>query len=75
MVLLFLLIFCNGVDRCFLWATSINEIGKILLFLKIKCMQANMHTFREQWLFIKVYRFACAHFRGGRVKFGKYPTL
>ena len=28
----------------------------------IKCAQANLYTFREQWLFIKVYRFAYAHF-------------
>ena len=28
----------------------------------IKCSKANLYTFREQWLFIMVYSFACAHF-------------
>ena len=28
----------------------------------IKCAQANLYTYREQRPFIKVYRFACAHF-------------
>ena len=28
----------------------------------LKCAQANLYTSREQCLFIKVYRFACAHF-------------
>ena len=41
-------------------------LGSILLspwyFNNIKCAQANLYTFREQWLFMKVYRFACAHF-------------
>ena len=35
---------------------------------KRKCTQANLYTFREHWLSVKVYRFACAHFMDLSIK-------
>ena len=46
------LILSTGTDTC-LFSLCLRHANK----------QANLYMFREQWLFIKVYRFANAHFK------------
>ena len=35
---------------------------------RLMSVQVNLYTFREQWLFTKVYRFAYANFTKGHLK-------